>query len=165
MNESQPDDTGTNATEHASTGSLGMLHLAFGWWGLLLFLILGIVLEAFHAFKISWYLNVGNDTRRLMFTLGHAHGALLSVINIVFGLCALQLSGLPRRPMALASRCLLPATVLIPGGFLLGGIFIFGGDPGLGIFVVPAGAVLLLVAVLLVAFQVTRLRAKSENDA
>ena len=58
--------------------------------------------------------------------------------------------------MALASRCLLAGTVLLPGGFLLGGVFTFGGDPGLGIFVVPAGAVLLIVAVLLVAMQVTR---------
>ena len=156
MNEPPTQETDASSVATPSSSGLGRRHLVVGWWGLLLFLFVGTVLEAMHAFKIGWYLNVGNDTRRLMFTLGHAHGTLLSVINIVFGLCLLQLSSLRMGRMALASRCLLAGTVLLPGGFLLGGVFTFGGDPGLGIFVVPAGAVLLIVAVLLVAMQVTR---------
>jgi len=39
------------------------------------------------------------------------------------------------------------ATVLLPGGFFLGGAMIYAGDPGVGILLVPVGALLLLVAV------------------
>ena len=38
------------------------------------------------------------------------------------------------------SFCLIWATVLIPGGFFLGGFATFGGDPGLGVWLVPIGA-------------------------
>jgi hypothetical protein len=51
----------------------------------------------------------------------------------------------------LAGNCLLGASVLLPGGFFLGGLFLYGGDPGLGVLLVPLGALLLLVAVLLTA--------------
>ncbi len=61
-------------------------HIRFGWWTLLLFLGLGLGLELFHGFKIRMYLDVANETRRLMWTLAHAHGALLSLIHVVFGL-------------------------------------------------------------------------------
>ncbi len=86
-----------------------------------------------------------------MWRLAHAHGALLSVVNIVFGLTVVQLSSWSGRTGPLASRCLLSATVLLPGGFLLGGIKLYGSDPGLGIFLVPAGAGLLFLAVWLTA--------------
>jgi len=39
----------------------------------------------------------------------------------------------------------------MPAGFLLGGIIVHGGDPGLGIFLLPPGALLLLVAVIMTA--------------
>ena len=39
----------------------------------------------------------------------------------------------------------------MPAGFFLGGTIIYGGDPGLGIILLPIGAVLLLIAVLLTA--------------
>src|SRR4029078_9171068 len=59
-------------------------HLRFGWWALLVYLCMGIVLEALRAFKVWWYLDVANETRRLMWTLGHAHGTLLALINLAF---------------------------------------------------------------------------------
>ncbi len=40
------------------------LHLRFGWWSLLVFLLLGLVLETLHGFKIGWYLDVSNSIRR-----------------------------------------------------------------------------------------------------
>ena len=61
-------------------------HIRFGWWSLFVFVCIGITLETLHGFKSSWYLDVGNEIRRLMFTLGHAHGAALSLINIAAGL-------------------------------------------------------------------------------
>ena len=117
-------------------------HFRLGWWSLLVFVCLGIVLEGMLAFKAPWYVNVGdNETHRLMLRLGHAHGTLLSVLNIVF---AASLRGL-------ASHCLAAATLLVPGGFLLGGLVTHGADPGLGIILLPAGAVLLLFGILQVA--------------
>ena len=38
------------------------------------------------------------------------------------------------------------ATLLIPGGFILGGLVTYGSEPGLGIVLLPVGAILLLVA-------------------
>jgi hypothetical protein len=126
--------------------------LRFGWWALLCFLVLGIVLEGFHALKAGWYLNVDHETRRLMWTLAHAHGTLISVLNIVFGASLALLSLESPRSVTIASRCLLGANVLLPAGFFMGGVFSIAGDPGLGIVLVPIGAFLLLVGV----FQVAR---------
>ena len=113
---------------------------------------LGIVLEGMLAFKAPWYVNVGdNETHRLMLRLGHAHGTLLSVLNIVFAGSLARLS-LPAGARVLASRCLAAGTLLVPGGFLLGGLVTHGADPGLGIILLPAGAVLLMFGI----FQVAR---------
>ena len=131
-------------------------HLRFGWWGLLCFLTLGLVLEALHGFKIGWYLNVDNEVRRLMLTLAHTHGTLLAVVNIAFGL-TLQVSGERLEPATrLASPCLMSAGFLLPGGFLLGGIIIHQGDPGLGILLVPVGGLILLLGVLTIALAFRR---------
>ena len=126
-------------------------HLRFGWWSLLFFLSLGIVLEAMHGFKIGWYLDVSNGTRRLMLTLAHAHGTLLSLVHVVFGLTlgARPDGWTPR--LRFASASLVGASLLLPGGFFLGGLVIYAGDPGIGILLVPVGAVLLLAAVFLIA--------------
>ena len=35
---------------------------------------LGLVLETLHGFKIGAYLDVSNETRRLMWRLAHVHG-------------------------------------------------------------------------------------------
>jgi hypothetical protein len=130
---------------------LARRHLRFGWWSLLVFLTLGIGLEAMHGLKLQWYLDVANQTRRLMWTLAHAHGTLLSLVHIAFGL-TLRVAGAggPRTQRA-ASACLLSASVLLPGGFFLGGLVVYGGDPGLGILLVPVGAALLFAGVLLAA--------------
>ena len=126
-------------------------HLCFGWWALLGFLSLGIALETLHGFKVGWYMDVASETRRHLWTLAHAHGTLLSLVNVAFGLTARAQPGWSGTPREVASRCLLGATILMPAGFFLGGLFIYGGDPGLGIFLLPFGAALLFVAVLLTA--------------
>ncbi len=126
-------------------------HLAFGWWSLLVFLILGLALEVMHGLKLGLYLDVSNSTRRLMWTLAHAHGALVALIHLGF---AATLRGLESTELAwvqIASPALIAATVLLPGGFFLGGVFIYGGDPGLGVLLAPIGAVALVVAVFLTA--------------
>ena len=44
-------------------------HMRIGWWSLLVFLSLGLMLEALHGFKVQWYVGADNATRRLMLTL------------------------------------------------------------------------------------------------
>ena len=132
-----------SAEPGASAALAASLHERLGWWALLGFLSLGLVLEALHGFKVGLYLDVSNETRRHMWTLAHAHGTLLALVNIAFGICQRTLA----LDVGLASRCLIAATVLLPGGFLLGGAVIYGGDPGLGIVAVPFGALALFVAV------------------
>ena len=122
-------------------------HLRFGWWSLLLFATLGLVLESLHGFKVRAYLDVSNETRRLMWTLAHAHGTLLAVIHIVFGLTLRGGSVPALASQRLVSTSLYAASVLLPGGFFLGGVVFYAGDPGVGVLLVPAGAALLLFAI------------------
>lgn len=141
----------SQAGDDARIRALTRRHLRFGWWSLLAFLTLGVVLEALHGFKVGFYVDVANATRRHLWTLAHAHGTLLSLVHVVFGLSLGALPGWAGSSQELASRCLLGATVLVPGGFFLGGAVFYGGDPGLGIFLLPVGALLLFGAVLLTA--------------
>lgn len=116
-----------------------------------MFTISGLVLESLHAFKMRAYIDVSNETRRLMWTLAHAHGTLLSVVHVIFALTVRALPEIDSQVQRLVSRCLILASILLPGGFFVGGIVIYGGDPGLGIVTVPAGAALLLIAIFVLA--------------
>jgi hypothetical protein len=131
-------------------------NLRFGWWSLLVFLSLGGVLETLHGFKIGWYVDVGNETRRLMFTLAHAHGTLLAVVNIAAGLTARIVERFDLRSSV--SFALIWAAILLPAGFFLGGIVIYDGDPGLGVWLVPIGAALLFYSIARIALDLTRLK-------
>ena len=130
-------------------------NLRFGWWSLLVFLSLGAILEALHGFKIGWYVDVGNETRRLMFTLAHAHGTLLALVNIAAGLTERNMDRFSLRPSV--SFALIWAAILLPAGFFLGGIVIYDGDPGLGVWLVPIGALLLFYSVARVAIDLSKL--------
>src|SRR5262245_40711472 len=63
---------------------LARRHHLIGWCGLLVFLSLGALLETLHGFKIGFYLDPGHKLRRELWTLAHAHGTLLSLVNIGF---------------------------------------------------------------------------------
>jgi hypothetical protein len=147
--EGESSTTEAPAETHAGEGKRYIRkHLLLGWGALLLFVILGAVLESLHGFKVAWYHNVGMETRRLTWRLAHAHGTFLAVINIAFAVTLYVLGesaqGAWRR---IASGCLLGATIALPAGFFLGGVVIYGGDPGFGIFLSPLGALLLMIAV------------------
>ena len=131
-------------------------NLRFGWWSLLVFLSLGAILEALHGFKIGWYVDVGNETRRLMFTLAHAHGTLLALVNIVAGLSGRIVERFTLRSSV--SFALIWAAVLLPAGFFLGGIVIYDGDPGLGVWLVPVGAALLFYGIARIALDLSKRR-------
>src|SRR5881409_2033503 len=95
-------------------------HLLLGWWSLLVFATLGLTLEALHGFKVRAYLDVSNETRRLMWTLAHANGTLLAVVHVIFGLTVRTSPELNGRNLRLISGSLVGASLLLPGGFFLG---------------------------------------------
>jgi hypothetical protein len=126
-------------------------HIRFGWWSLLVYATLGLILEALHGFKVRAYLDVSNDARRLTWTLAHAHGTLLALVNIVFGLMLRVAPDMSAGREPLISPMLIGAAIVMPAAFFLGGVVFFEGDPGLAILLVPVGAFLLIAALFLTA--------------
>ena len=91
----------------AADGSTALLrlrrrHLLTGWTSLLVFALLGGVLEAMHGFKVDWYLAVGNETQRLLWRLAHAHGTFLSLVHVAF---AATLAACARAPAVRHAGC------------------------------------------------------------
>ncbi len=125
-----------------------------GWWGLLAFLTLGLVLEGLHGFKSGSYLDPANRIRRLMWTLAHAHGTLLSLVQLAFAVAAEKAAWGEWR-LRLASFLVMDALLLLPAGFFLGGVGCTEMDPSAWVLLVPVGALALLVGVALTAWSVT----------
>jgi hypothetical protein len=97
---------------------LARRHLRIGWWTLLVFLSLGILLEALHGFKIgfSWI-----SRMRLAATSGrsaHAHARCSGLVNLGFAASLKLFCDGRERWTSLASAALIGATILLPGGFL-----------------------------------------------
>ena len=132
----------TNAPETAIGKTLRT-----GWLLLAIALPFGVTLEALHGFKVQAYL--ASDMRREMWRLAHAHGTLLGILCLVSGLLAEAHIAEAVRPRVLAM--IRWGAVLMPLGFFLGGVLNSEGDPSLGILLVPAGALLLVVALVRVA--------------
>ncbi|MGI9627978.1 MAG: hypothetical protein ACR2QM_14165 [Longimicrobiales bacterium] len=133
------------------TTDLRAKHYGFGWKALFVFIALGIVLEALHGLKVDWYLSTSMSTRRHMWTLAHAHGTLLGLINIAFASYVPWHIEHRGELHPWASRLFILATVVMPAGFFLGGIGFYAGDPGLGILLVPVGGLFLIAGVYLCA--------------
>ena len=128
----------------APQADLRRRHLLWGWAGLLLFLTMGLVLEALHGLKAGAYVGVDVETRRTMWRLAHAHGGLIALVHLAFASTAAELdTSLAGR----ASAALRLALVLLPLGFFLGGVWFHEGDPGLGVLLVPLGGLALLFGV------------------
>jgi hypothetical protein len=125
-------------------------NLRAGWLGLCFFALLGLLLEGLHAFKLGLYLDVSQETRRLLWRLAHAHGVLLGLLNVVY---ALTVRAWPQLRDELAGRALIASLWLMPLGFLLGGGFAHGGDPGIGIVLAVMGAMALVFALGKLAYR------------
>jgi len=125
----------------ASEEGLARRHRRFGWTALFAWMCGGLVLELFHGFKLGDYLL--DPVRRELWTLAHFHGALLSVVNLVYVRWA-EAPGTSAVARGRASWALIAGSVLMPVGFLLGGLQHYEGDPGFGIFLAPLGALALL---------------------
>ena len=148
---SNPNPNELSSDDARDAACLARRHLRFGWWWLFVFAGLGLMLETMHGLELGWHIDAPNETRRLMWTLAHAHGTLLGLVNVAFGVTVRGLPRWPERAGRLASACLLGGSVLVPGGFFLGGAVIHSGDPGVGILLLPLGGLLLLVAFVLTA--------------
>lgn len=125
---------------------VGFLLLAFS-------VPLGLTFEALHAMKVEVYL--GSATRREMWTLAHAHGALLGLLLLVYASLA-PAAIAEARARASVARLLVPGALAMPLGFLVGGVLNAEGDPSPGILLVPVGGVLLLVALVAAAGHTRR---------
>ena len=124
-----------------------------GWISLAAWIVFGLLIEGLTGFRSPVLLD--DSTRREMFRLAHAHGTLLNLVLIAAAICA-KLDLVRLGPIA--SLGLRSAVVLLPAGFLLAGIWHFKDDPGLGILLVPIGAVLLLAVAVGIAFSVESLK-------
>ena len=151
MSAVEADETGRPSKSGAATRDAGQRHLRFGFFALLLFLSLGLLLEFFHGYRIGSYLSEETEPRRLMWTLTHAHGTLIALIHIALGASWDRLRPSPH--LRIASLSLYAAACLMPLGFFLGGLFVYPPDPGVGVVLVPIGGVCLFVGVALVARQ------------
>ena len=121
--------------------------LRTGWVLLAIALPFGVTLEALHGFKVQAYL--ASEMRREMWRLAHAHGTLLGILCLVFA--AVAEAHVPAGIRGRVAAMIRWGAVLMPVGFFLGGILNSEGDPSLGILLVPAGALLLMVALARVA--------------
>ena len=128
------------------TPPVGSQNLRAGWWTLLVFVCLGVLLEVGLAFRGHFYMDVSQQTRRLMWRLSHAHGTLLALLNILYGLLATHTLSANQH---FGSRALLAASWLIPSGFFLAGLFAYHSTPGLATLLIPPGAALLMISVFL----------------
>lgn len=106
-------------------------------------LAFGITLETLHGFKAVAYLM--DPVRRELWTLAHFHGVALALVNLVY-VAWTQRTGLGPDSGAVTTS-LMAGSVLLPLGFFLSGVGHYGSDPGLGIFLAPVGAGLILFAI------------------
>jgi hypothetical protein len=145
--------TSTNDPHAALRRQLAHRHYFIGWTSLLLFLSMGAFLEGMHGFKVGFYLDPNAKLRREMWTLAHAHGTLLALVQVAFATGLMQFGRWTPARLKLASFFLIDAAVLIPLGFFLGGLFPSESDPWIGVYLVPLGALLLFIAVGLIVLS------------
>lgn len=123
-------------------------HLRWSLALLALFLASGLWLEAMIGLRMTGWADV--PLRREFLRLGHAHGGLLALINVALAWALARLE----TPEAWATRIRLAAwlgAVLVGVGFIAGGLLHGPTDPGPPILVVPAGALMLLAALVATA--------------
>ena len=142
--------TSTNDDLVALRRRVAQRHFRIGWIALLLFLSMGAFLEALHGFKLGFYLDPPSKLRREMWTLAHAHGTLLALVQLAFAAGVMQFGRWTAARLKLVSFFLIDAAVLIPLGFFLGGLYPSESDPWVGVYLVPLGALLLFIAVALI---------------
>ena len=138
-------DTDNSAKANAWTGRA----LFQGWLSVASWMTIGLLLEGLIGYKIPAYLQ--DDTRRELFRLAHAHGTLLGLVLIAATLTTQRLSTPLHRVAGVALQL---GSVLMPIGFLLAGVWHTETDPGLAIWLVPPGALMVIFGVVSIALTV-----------
>jgi hypothetical protein len=137
--------TAPNATDAASTETAAQPFrsaLIQGWISVAVWMTFGLLLEGLLGYKTPAYLL--DDTRRELFRLAHAHGTLLGLILLAAALSGQLFKLAPPRAAWISLRL---GAAVMPVGFLLAGIWHYESDPGLGIWLVPPAALLLIFGV------------------
>ena len=117
-----------------------------GWASVAVWMAFGLLLEGLLGFKIPPYLD--DLQRRELFRLAHTHGTFLGVVLVVAALCGGRGAALPPRSARAALRA---GSLVMPVGFLLAGLWHPEGDPGLAIWLVPPGALLVIFGAIVMA--------------
>lgn len=116
----------------------------FGWTSLTVWAALGLALEAAHGWKLSAYLD--DELARMLLRLGHAHGVLLACVSLLYASQGVPLLSAHPNAGRGIGRLLRIAGVAMPLGFALSALGHSESDPGPAIFLVPVGALSLLLA-------------------
>lgn len=144
------------ATKPFASASPADLLLRQGWASIAVWMSIGLLLEGLLGYKIPAYL--GDPQRRELFRLAHAHGTLLGLLLVVAALVLERGAAVPKA----ARLALHTGTVLMPVGFFLAGIWHTESDPGLTIWLVPPGALLVIYAA--VAFALAHFKKPTPED-
>jgi hypothetical protein len=115
---------------------------------LAIFLASGLWLEAMIGLRAAGW--VDDPLRREFLRLGHAHGGVLALANLAVAWSLGQL-GTPEVWAGKIRVAALLGALLVGAGFMAGGLTHGPTDPGPPVLVVPAGALLLLAAVVATA--------------
>jgi len=130
--------------------------LRHGWASVAVWMSVGLLLEGLLGYKIPAYLN--DPQRRELFRLAHTHGTLLGVLLVVAALVLARGATVP----GIAATALRVGAVLMPVGFLVAGIWHTESDPGLAVWLVPPGALLVIYAA--VAFTLAHFKKPTADD-
>lgn len=134
-----------NSPQPAAQSLAGRM-MVVGWVSIAFWMSVGLLLEGLLGYKIPAYLN--DLQRRELFRLAHTHGNLLGLILVVASLCISRSANPPPRAAQIA---LIAGSILMPLGFFFAGIWHPEGDPGIAIWLVPPGALLVIFGAITLA--------------
>lgn len=109
---------------------------------------MGLWLEAMYGLRAEGWMD--DTLRREFLRLGHAHGGILALLNLVLGGAMERLQTPDTWARRIRVAALLGA-ILVGAGFIGGGLWHGATDPGPLVLVVPAGAMMLLCSLVAVA--------------
>ena len=156
MSKAKPNAPPDTAKPPAAALSPADLLLRQGWASIAVWMAVGLLLEGLLGYKIPAYL--GDPQRRELFRLGHTHGTLLGILLVAAALVIERGVTVPKA----AHTALRIGAVLMPLGFFVAGIWHAEGDPGLAVWLVPAGALLVIYAA--VAFTLAHFKKPPAGD-
>lgn len=113
------------------------------------FLGFGLVLEGLYGLRRAQWMD--DEIRREFLRLGHAHGGLLGLLNLVMA-WAMGRLGTPEHWAGRVRVAAWVGAALVGVGFVGGGLFHGPTDPGPLVLLVPAGALMVLAALVAVAW-------------